>query len=626
MATNSLSVHRLLAQNADLFAERPSVINESLNSLTHAGLLKHIEATVLSLNSYGIGRNDRVAIVLPQGPELAVAFLSVASGATAAPLNYHYKENDFKFYLEDLGARALIVLEGDETASRVAAAALEVPVIELRPHDKGDGSFDLLGVTRPLQAHGGFSEPEDIGLILHTSGTTSRPKMVPLTQANLCISASNIIETVQLKPEDRCLNVMPLFHIHGLVACILASLGAGGSTVCARSFDAKDFLGWLDVFKPSWYSAVPTMHQAVLGQALESVSSSLRFIRSSSAALPPPVMQGLEAIFSVPVIESYGMTEAAHQMTSNPLPPQSRKPGSVGLAAGPEVCVLGDDNNILSHGEIGEISIKGANVTSGYENNPAANESAFTEGWFRTGDQGYLDEEGYLFLTGRLKEMINRGGENIAPREIDEALLTHPEIKQAVGFAIPHDSLGEDVAAAVILEENSALDEVAIRAYAMERLSDFKVPNRIIILDDIPKGPTGKLQRIGLAEKLRGALEFSYVKPENEVENFICNQIEEILKINEVGRNNNFFSLGGDSLRATQVVTRLNEAYNLQMPVTVLFRFPNPVLLSIHLDTLIAEQEVESLAGEMGELSPDEIEALMDDFDKLSHDNVGQKN
>ena len=350
-------------------------------------------------------------------------------------------------------------------------------------------------------------DADAIALILHTSGTTSRPKMVPLSQANLAASAANIVATLGLAPSDRCLNVMPLFHIHGLVAPVLATLAAGASVSCSPGFDALRFFSWLSEVKPSWYSAVPTMHQAILARARrneEAVQANeLRFIRSSSASLPPQVMQQLEATFGVPVIEAYAMTEAAHQMCSNPLPPAARKPGCVGPAAGPEVAIKDAAGNTLGAGAEGEIVIRGANVTEGYINNPEANAGAFHDGgWFRTGDQGVMDEDGYVKVTGRLKEIINRGGEKIAPLEIDEVLLDHEAVQQVCAFAAPHPKLGEDVAAAVVLAEGGEASERELRDFAAERLADFKVPRRILFVDEIPKGPTGKIQRIGLAKAL----------------------------------------------------------------------------------------------------------------------------
>jgi acyl-CoA synthetase (AMP-forming)/AMP-acid ligase II len=227
-----------------------------------------------------------------------------------------------------------------------------------------------------------------------------------------------------------------------------------------------------------------------------------RFLRSSSSSLPPQVMAALEDLFGCPVIESYGMTEATHQMTSNPLPPRARRSGSVGISAGPEVAILDDRGQILPPGGTGEVCIRGPNVSPGYVDNPAANAAAFTDGWFRTGDQGIMDGEGYLTITGRLKEIINRGGEKISPREVDEVLMDHPAVAQVVTFAMPHEKLGEDVAAAVVLREGQSLGEQALRDFAAKRLADFKVPRKILFLAEIPKGATGKLQRIGLAAKL----------------------------------------------------------------------------------------------------------------------------
>ena len=330
--------------------------------------------------------------------------------------------------------------------------------------------------------------------------------MVPLSHRNVTASASHIGATLRLGPDDRCLNIMPLFHIHGLIAAVLSSLAAGGSVWCTPGFNALKFFAWLNEIKPTWYTAVPTMHQAILtraGRNAEVIAANpLRLIRSSSSSLPPQVMAALEEAFSAPVIESYGMTEAAHQMASNLLPPGARKPGTVGPAAGPEIAIMAEDGGLLPQGGVGEVVIRGPNVTSGYLENPAANADGFRDGWFRTGDQGVLDADGYLTITGRLKEIINRGGEKISPREVDEILLDHPAVAQAVTFAVPHDKLGEDVAAAVVLEEGASAAETEIRAFAGARLADFKVPRKLLILDEIPKGATGKLQRIGLAEKL----------------------------------------------------------------------------------------------------------------------------
>jgi acyl-CoA synthetase (AMP-forming)/AMP-acid ligase II len=479
--------------------------------LTYRALRQQMARTIDQLNGLGIGRGDPVAIVLPNGPAMATAFVSTAVGAVAAPLNPAYRAEEFDFYLTDLEARVLLVQAGIETPARAVAAERGIPVLELVLAAGGPaGAFTLEPAagagTAAGPAQNGMGDADDIGLVLHTSGTTSRPKIVPLRQHNLAASATNIRATLALTPADRCLNVMPLFHIHGLMAAVLGSLAAGASVVCTPGFNALRFFTWLDACKPTWFSAVPTMHQAILARAARNEEildrAQLRFIRSSSASLPPQVMADLERVFRCPVIESYGMTEASHQMASNPLPPAARKPGSVGIAAGPEIAVMDQAGHLQPRGAIGEVVIRGANVTAGYQNNPEANAAAFTEGWFRTGDQGRLDEEGYLTITGRIKEIINRGGEKVAPLEVDNVLSEHPAVAQAVTFAMPHPMLGEEVAAAIVLVEGESASEAEIRAFAAARLADFKVPRKIVILEEIPKGATGKLQRIGLAAML----------------------------------------------------------------------------------------------------------------------------
>ncbi|MFN8443074.1 MAG: amino acid adenylation domain-containing protein [Caldilineaceae bacterium] len=550
--------------------------------LTYGDLYAHVIQIVHSLNDYGIGHNDRVAIVLPNGLEMAVAFLGVAAGATSAPLNPAYGAKEFDFYLADLQAKALLIHAELDSPARSVAQAHGIPIIDCKP--LGEAGIFKLGEVIPKghaaagpypdqPSFSGLAAADDVALVLHTSGTTARPKLVPLTQRNLCTSARHIVRTLQLTAQDRCLNVMPLFHIHGLMAATLASLMAGAQMVCTPGFDAEQFFAWIEAFEPTWYTAVPTMHQAVLAGAATHhaiiARHRLRFIRSSSASLPPKVMAGLEEAFNAPVIESYGMTEAGHQMTSNPLPPSQRKPGSVGIAAGPEVAIMDEASpSFCKQGEVGEIVIRGANVTLGYANNPEANQQAFTNGWFRTGDQGYFDADGYLFITGRLKEMINRGGEKIAPREVDEVLLAHPDVKQAITFALPHESLGEDVAAAVILKEDATVTANELRRFAFSQLTAHKVPTQILLVDELPKGPTGKLQRIGLAEKLADQLKARYVAPSTPLEEALAAIWAEVLGQDRVGIGDNFFALGGDSLSAAQILGKIQQQLQRSLPLT----------------------------------------------------------
>ena len=508
-----MALERLIDLLGGGSGDSPAVLPVEGTGLTYEELRRAVRRLAGSLRAAGIGRNDRVAIVLPNGPEMALTFLAVASCATAAPLNPAYREDEFRFYMEDLRAKALITMPGDVPEAH-AAAGPEVHRITV--HGSADGLRLQIFETSHSDDAGwspvttvpdvDFAGPDDVALVLHTSGTTARPKIVPLSQRNLSVSAQNIARSLALTASDRCLNVMPLFHIHGLMAGLLASLTAGGSVVCTPGFDAFRFFSWLETSKPTWYSAVPTMHQMVLARAERHAevaqAAKLRFMRSSSAPMPPVVMERLESVFQAPLIEAYGMTEASHQMATNPLPPEERRPGSVGRSAGVAVGILDAEGRLLGPGQRGEVAIKGPSVMAGYENNPEANETAFTFGWFRTGDEGYLDEDRYLWLTGRLKEQINRGGEKISPREIDEVLLQHPAVAQAVAFAIPHRTLGEEVGAAVVLGEGASADERELREHASRHLADFKVPRRILLVPEVPKGPTGKVQRIGLAQKL----------------------------------------------------------------------------------------------------------------------------
>ena len=472
-------------------------------ALTYGQLASLIERTAENLAGRGYGSSDKLAIVLPNGPEMAAAFISVAIVCATAPLNPAYRQDEFAFYLEDLKARALLVDRNAPDAALKAARKLGIDLLELQVPDPAPAGFFTLSGQKATPR---YVEAEQTALVLHTSGTTSRPKIVPLTHTNLIASASSIVSTLQLTSEDCCLNVMPLFHIHGLVAAVLASMTSCGSVFCTPGFNALKFFAWMEEARPSWYTAVPTMHQAILARAPRNASiiesNPLRFIRSSSASLPAPVLGELEAAFSCPAIEAYSMTEAAHQMTSNQLPPGKRKPGTVGVAAGPEVRLMNGRGELLHFDQIGEVVIRGPNVTRGYESNPQANEQAFAHGWFHTGDQGVMDEDGFLRITGRLKEIINRGGEKISPVEVDEVLMTHPAVLQAVTFAIPHEKLGEDVAAAIVLREAATATDRELREYVGSRLADFKVPRRILFVPEIPKGATGKLQRIGLAQKL----------------------------------------------------------------------------------------------------------------------------
>jgi acyl-CoA synthetase (AMP-forming)/AMP-acid ligase II len=485
-------------------SEHPALMAPDRPTLNYTQLRQQIIDLAAALNRLGLGRGDRISIAMPNGPEMVLTFLAVTIAATAAPLNPKYKQEEFAFYYEDTGSAALIVL-GEGLEAAIAAATSEMLVIRARFSPDGTLSFEQIAGPQRAAQPTELAVSEDVAMILHTSGTTSRPKRVPIRHRNLVASAQNIIRAYSLSPSDTTLCLMPLFHIHGLVGCLLATLASRGTLVCPNGFNALEFWKWVDTYKPTWYSAAPTMHQMILSRASRNMdivnAHAFRFIRSSSAPLSPVFIEQLEATLHSPVLESYSMTEAAHLMTTNPLPPAPRKPGSVGYGLGVEVGIMDEVGNLLPVGELGEVVVKGANVVDGYENNPEANAKAFTNGWFRTGDQGKLDAEGYLKLTGRLKELINRGGEKISPLEVDDVLLRHPVVAEAIAFAVPHKTLGEDIHAAVVLKELT-VTEKELRDHCAQSLAEFKVPRQIHVLSELPRGATGKLQRLKMAELL----------------------------------------------------------------------------------------------------------------------------
>ena len=478
------------------------ILSDAGVRVSYQQLRDQVEEMADALASLGIVHGDRVATSLPNGLPAIVSFLAASVAGTAAPLNPGYREEEVSFYLEDTAAK-LLLCGPEAAAARKAAEGRGTPVYLL---EMDGGRVRIAAAPKGKKA----SPPsaQDIALILHTSGSTGRPKRVPIAHGNITASTRNIVAHYHLTPQDVSLCVMPLFHVHGLVASTLSTLRSGGTVVVPDKFNPLSFWRTVRDTGATWYSAVPTIHNLLLSRAGDNRpqgSEGLRFIRSCSASLPPEMMERMERVFGAPVLEAYGMTEASHQMASNPQPPAARKPGSVGPGTGVRIGIMDDAGNLLATGQSGEVVIQGPNVVAGYENNPEANAKSYTNGWFRTGDQGVLDAEGYLTLTGRIKELINRGGEKIGPREIDEVLLKHPAIAEAVAFGVPHPTWGEEVEAAIVLKEGSSAAESDVLAFCKERLADFKRPKKIYITKAIPRTATGKIQRGAVAKALVGA-------------------------------------------------------------------------------------------------------------------------
>jgi oxalate---CoA ligase len=578
-----LTVPQLLKEAAHRQPSGIAFLAAGREPLTYEGLARLVAEVRRFLRGRDIEATDRVAISLPDGPDAAAAFVALACSCAVAPLNPAYRPQELEFYFSDLKARAVVVPAGGSTSAAEVARSLGIDVLEwIAESEPHAGPLRSRGTDTALNRRSALDGddigPEQAALLLHTSGTTSRPKLVPLSHRNLCISAANISCTLRLTAADRCLNVMPLFHIHGLVGAILSTIAAGSSIVLMPGFQVDAFFAALDLFRPTWYTAVPTIHQLILERAMLRqdvvARSRLRFIRSSSAALAPSIMHGLENAFGAPVIESYGMTEASHQMASNMLPPLRRIPGSVGRPAGPEMAVLDEEWNAVPLGETGEVAVRGPSVTAGYDGNDEANRAAFRNGWFRTGDQGRFDREGYLFLTGRIKELINRGGEKISPREIDLALLEHPAVAEAVAFGVPHQSLGEHVAAAVVLRPGSTVTEVLLRQFLADRLSGHKVPSQIVIVPEIPRGATGKVRRVDLHRQMENLLSPPMVRPETTGEKTLSKLWCKLYSVSDVSALDNFFAIGGDSLAAARLANEIADVFDITFTAAHVFRYP----------------------------------------------------
>jgi acyl-CoA synthetase (AMP-forming)/AMP-acid ligase II len=477
-----------------------------------------------------------------------------------------------------------------------------------------DHFFDAAQQQADPAALPGLSDPSAPGLILHTSGTTARPKMVQLSQENLATSCTSIAQSLALSPADISLCAMPLFHIHGLMASLGAALISGGAVVLAGKFQPEAFVDSLQRYRVTWFSAVPTIHLVLiqhLEKRTEPLVHDLRFIRSSSAALPASVIARMERYFDAPVIEAYGMTEASHQIASNPLPPGLRKPGTVGQARGTRIAILDDAGLAVAAGMVGNVVIEGGGVTAGYLENPQANAEAFQEGGFWTGDLGHLDREGYLTLTGRRKEIVNRGGQKISPREVDEALLEIEGVTDAVAFAQPHASLGEDLVAAVCLAAGCTLTPDAIRAQLFSQLIDYKIPSQIVVVERIPVGATGKRQRLQMWQALGGRFASSFKAPETAVEIILCEFTAEVLDLGRIGLEDNFFNCGGNSILGVKLSVTLGELLGCYIPPTMIFRHPTLGGLADYVTGLLSAQELAELEQAVRDLPEVEPEAAL---------------
>ncbi|MFN3546104.1 MAG: AMP-binding protein [Mesorhizobium sp.] len=557
-----------LRQAAGRAPEAVAIMDAEGARLTFEALLARVEAVATSIGGVaGAGPRPRVGIVLPNGVDMAVTLLGVACAGAALPFNPTYRAAEYEAYFRETRLDALLVADGDEGEAARTARALSLPLLRL----SSDGT--ITGVA-PSSAGVPQPSPDDVALVLLTSGSTGRAKAVPLTHRNVCTSAGDVARSLGLSRADRCLAMWEQFHVGGLVDLLLAPLLSGGTLVCTPGFDAARFFELLPTVRPTWFQGVPaTLNELVVHARRNGLSvqpHSLRLLRSVAAALPPQVMRDLEETFGVPVIQTFGMTEAGPLITSTALPPAVRKPGSVGRSCGPQVRIVGPGGETLPVSETGEVAVRGDNVFSGYENDPDANAQQFRDGWFHTGDLGYLDPDGDLFLTGRIKQLINRGGEKVNPQELDDALMAHEAVAQAACYAVPHKTLGEDVAAAVVLRDGRTVAPEELRAFLRSRLAGFKVPSRIRIVEDLPRNMIGKVDRMALARLDEGPTAGAEDADLGATEATVARIWAEELDLPTVGPDADFFAIGGDSLSAVRVFLAVEAAFGRKLPEDML--------------------------------------------------------
>lgn len=586
------SIFALIERAAQRFPLRKALIAEEGAQILFGDLLAYLNTFQAQLSARNVGPESRVAIVLRNGIDMAAVLLATTCSAVAVPLNPNNSPAEFHAYCEDLGITHLLVSASSPAAARQVAAERGIAVLDVGAdrllRDDGGATADHARMPRPGR--------DGTALILLTSGSTGRPKKVPLSHGNICVSVGDICETLHLSQQDICLCMWEQFHIGGLVDLLLAPLAAGGSVLCAGNFESDTFFRLMNSHAPTWFQGVPaTLYPlSVRARSLGSARfPALRFIRSVASALDPGLMREVEDLFGVPVLQTFGMTEAAPLITTNRLPPAIRKPGSVGRSCGPEIRIETPAGEVLPAGEIGEVLIRGPNVFAGYEDNPDANAASFRNGWFRTGDTGFLDTDGDLFLRGRIKETINRGGEKIGPFEVEEALLSHPAIAQAAVFAVWHRTLGEDIAAAVVPKPGQQLDITALRQFLFTVVAPFKVPARILFRESLPLNPVGKIDKLRLAQEVdqtnrKSEEKSDYRMPRHQLDKFLVALWARELDLDpqSVGIDDNFAYLGGDSLSSLRILHFIEESFKVTIPEAAALGFLTVRDMSDGLDEL----------------------------------------
>ena len=544
-----------------------------------------IAANGAAIAAHGIAPDQVVAYVADTPWSAATLFLTLSAHATAAPIPSHVTETEFQALLRLLRPAAVVVCDATSPLA-TTATEMGLPVLAAKEEVPGQYAFTALNdAAAPADARVNDGK----GVILTTSGTTGTPKLVALDAARLVAGAGNVAATLGLGPDDIGIEIMPLHHIHGLIAGLLAPLYSGATNIIQPDRDPRAMLTTAREAGATWYTAVPTMHRAILeaGRADPELARACRFrlIRSSSSSMPADVRDGLQSLFACPVVEAYGMTEATHQISSQ-APTDNCRHGNIGVPRPGTLRIADAAGNALPDGTEGEVLLQSPTVVTAYLDNPNANARAFTGGWMRTGDIGRINPDGTLSLVGREKEIIKRGGAQVAPVEVEDALLAQPGVTDAIVFGVDHATLGQDVGAAVVIDPTSGCDPRQLRAALLDALSSYKVPSKILHVPEIPKGPTGKPRRLEMQELLACELTGTYVAPETPMEEILAALFEETLKSDPVGRNDDFFLSGGDSLSGTGLMVHLNEVFDTTLSPELLFRYPTPAELARHVETI----------------------------------------
>ena len=556
-------------------------------AITYAGLSEGLRAGVSRLIGEGVKLRDRVALFTPRGPGGLLGFLTVSSIATCCPIDPRLKRDEVQSALEALSVCAIVDATG-EPMFKELAGSLGLKFINMAFSATAEGPPPLPAQFRPTSQ---MTKADDIALILQTSGTTSRPKLVPLSHANILAAAEAIGRTYKLGTSDVCLNPMPHHHVHGLISAGLSSLVAGSAQFCASSFSPAVIESALQELEPTWFTGSPAFHLGLLDhfkfKKTAPRTARLRFMRSSSAPFPTSAIRPYEALFQIPLLENYGMTESASTICTNPLPPRARKAGSVGIPIGAEVRVVGADGSVKPIGEDGEILVRGPSIIIGYVA-AESNVNNFHQSWLRTGDIGRFDEDGYLFVLGRLKEIIKRGGHSVFPMEVDSALVAHPDVADAVSFAISHPTLGEELVAAFVPRAGAQVNAGELRAFLEDRLSTFKIPNAIFCIPTIAKNATGKFIRRDMPKLLNALFEPECCQPSTETERLLLQKWKDVLARADFGVTDNVFVFGADPLRAELVCGMINEDRGARIGVKDILRNPTVRQQSELVETLVS--------------------------------------